>query len=212
MKKVCIVTFICVLVCTSISAEKALTGFSGGMLLSGGFSVKATNQEFADNYSITNNPKGRLGFWGIGGLLRMHFFNHMHLGAEGYMSDGIHKNNATDVRIGWGGLLLDGYWHWAPRFVFSMGATFGGGQMKKIYDYGYSFGDKGLNYRNASYVKKSFFALDPHLSFEIAVSKKKSVHLIIRADYLLPIGKRNDICLLDPHGPRFYLGILFGKQ
>ena len=72
------------------SDKKTLTGFSGGMMIHGGYAFSQTPNELFRNGSLNADKLGDLpkdGFaFGLGGTLRLHLLDHIHLGGDGHMS------------------------------------------------------------------------------------------------------------------------------
>ena len=70
---------------------------------------------------------------------------------------------------------------------------------------------------NASYVNTPFFYMDPYVGLEVDLNRNMA--LLFRIDYMLPFGRTgsglaNDVKwsnFMTPSGPRFYIGIMFGK-
>ncbi len=204
--------------------KKVFTGFSGGMMIHGGYSFASSPAEMFRNGSLTENgssltdlPKD--GFtMGLGGTLRLHLIDHIHLGGEGHMSYMPLTKSGTSIRTGWGGVMCDFY---ATLGIVRplIGLCVGGGSTRRIYvpdETGYSVkGEDEVEY-NASFTKTPFFLFDPYVGLEIALGK---ISLLIRADYMLPFGKSEnglantkfkDETFLRPSGPRLYIGCLFG--
>ncbi|MBO7456210.1 MAG: hypothetical protein J6T71_00110 [Paludibacteraceae bacterium] len=213
------------------SSSKVFTGFSGGMLLHGGYL-------FADDPRtvFSNDGLGSTSYWkglpksglcyGLGGALRCHLINHIHLGAEGYMSTMPLMSTGSNVRTAWGGVLCDFYANWG-KVRPMIGLTVGGGAMKRLFvptdsmsytPSGTAAGDS--TYYNASYVKTPFFCIDPYVGMEIGLGNH--VALIFRIDYMLPFNIHNKGLaevgkqvtwdnFVKPSGPRLYVGIMFGK-
>ena len=200
-----------------------LTGFTGGMMLHGGYLFSKTPDELFRNASLTaqsipNLPRD--GFtMGLGGALRLHLIDHIHLGGEGFVSTMPLSASGTSIRTGWGGVLCDFY---ATLGIVRpiVGMTIGGGSTKRLYvptNPKQTVQDNEGTEYNASFTKTPFFLLDPYVGLEIGL---KRVALLIRVDYMLPFGKgKNGILsqdvswsnFLSPSGPRLYFGVMFGK-
>jgi len=201
--------------------KKIVTGFSGGMMIHGGYLFAETPGELFRNGSLGNTTQSNLpkdGFTlGLGGTLRMHLIDHIHLGGEGHMSLMPLAGSGTSIRTGWGGAMCDFY---ATLGIVRplVGLVIGGGSTRRLYvpdDNSVATGDNKMEY-NASFSKTPFFLIDPYVGIEIALGK---VALLIRADYMLPFGKGNTGVantnvkwdnFLRPSGPRLYIGCLFG--
>ena len=203
------------------SGKKTLTGFSGGMMIHGGYAFSQTPNELFRNGSLTGAKLGDLpkdGFaFGLGGTLRLHLLDHIHLGGEGHMSFMPLMSSGSSIRTGWGGAMCDFYMTLGIVRPL-IGMTIGGGAVRRVYvpedADDVTTGDNGMVY-NASYSKTPFFLLDPYLGVEIALGK---VSMLVKLDYLLPFGKDHDSLtpnvkwsnFITPSGPRIYVGFLFG--
>ena len=158
--------------------------------------------------------------FGLGGALRVHLVNHIHIGAEGFMSTMPLMGTGSNVRTGWGGALCDVYANWG-KVRPMVGFTIGGGTMKRLYvpkqDEGTDYKETDETYYNASFVKTPFFMIDPYVGMEIGLTGHMA--LIIRIDYMLPFGSANSQLSEDskwsrfmtPSGPRLYVGLMFGQ-
>lgn len=208
------------------------TGFSGGMMLHGGYL-------FANDPTkvFSNNGLGSLDYvkglpkdgfcYGLGGALRAHLINHIHLGAEGFVSTMPLMKTGSNVRTAWGGAFCDVYCNW-KKVRPLVGLTIGGGAMKRLYvpEYDPTTVQKTTNtdttttVYNSSYVKTPFFFIDPYVGVEINLAKHMA--LLIRIDYMLPfninsqgLSEAGQIVKWDnfvtPSGPRLYVGVMFGK-
>ena len=205
--------------------KKIVTGFSGGMMIHGGYLFSSSPAEMFRNGSLTEDGSGigdlpKDGFtMGLGGTLRMHLIDHIHLGGEGFVSTMPLMASGTSIRTGWGGAMCDFY---ATLGVVRpiIGLTVGGGVTKRLYVPDESdvtvTGENKMEY-NASFTKTPFFMLDPYVGLEIAL---KRVALLLRVDYMLPFGKSDSGLLkqdvswsnfISPSGPRLYFGVMFGK-
>ena len=201
--------------------KKIFTGFSGGMMIHGGYSFASSPDELFRNGSLqgtTIKDLPRDGFtMGLGGTMRLHLIDHIHLGGEGHMSYMPLTASGTSIRSGWGGAMCDFY---ATLGIVRplVGLCVGGGSTRRLYvpsEANKTVKDENDTEYNASFTKTPFFLLDPYVGLEIALGK---ISLFIRADYLLPFGK-GDKGLADtkvtwsnfisPSGPRLYFGVLF---
>ena len=212
------------------NTPKVYTGFSGGMLLHGGYL-------FSDNPAkvFSNTGLGSIGYvsslpksgfcYGLGGILRIHFINHIHLGAEGNVSTLPLMNTGSNVRIGWGGAFTDFYANWGKTRPL-IGLSVGGGTMKRLYvpnqapvEASGATSEDNTTY-NSSYVMTPFFYMDPYVGLEISLTNH--IALMIRIDYMLPFGRtsssltnlNNDVKwsnFMTPSGPRLYIGVMFGR-
>lgn len=191
-------------------------------MIHGGYLFAQSPDELFRNGSLTaDNIKDlpRDGFaMGLGGTIRLHLIDHIHLGGEGHMSFMPLAASGTSIRTGWGGAMCDFY---ADLGIVRplIGMTVGGGSTRRLYvpdeaDQTVK-GDNNMEY-NASFTKTPFFLLDPYVGLEIALGK---VSLLLRVDYMLPFGKgekglaHTDVSwsnFISPSGPRLYIGCLFG--
>ena len=211
----------------SRSASGFFTGFSGGMMLHGGYLFAKDPRYVFSNTGlgspdyVKNLPND--GFcMGLGGTLRAHLINHIHLGAEGFVSTMPLMKTGSNVRTGWGGAMCDFYTDWGKVRPL-IGMTVGGGVMKRLFVPDaptVTSADSETNY-NASYTKTPFFLLDPYIGMEIGLTNHMA--LIIRIDYMLPFGRtsssltdlKKDVSwgnFMTPSGPRLYVGLMFGKM
>ena len=204
-------------------ASDVFTGFSGGMMIHGGYLFSDDPRKVFSNSGLGSEDyvKGlpKRGFcFGIGGAVRFHLINHIHLGAEGFVSTMSLMGTGSNVRMGWGGACCDVYTTWGKVRPL-IGVTIGGGSMSRLYvpDGAAIVTSPDSTIYNASYTKSPFFLLDPYLGIEIAL--KTHTALLIRIDYMLPFGKSSSKLtdnvkwsnLLTPTGPRLYIGFMFGK-
>ena len=208
----------------SRSASGFFTGFSGGMMLHGGDLFAKDPRYLFSNTGlgspdyVKNLPND--GFcMGLGGTLRAHLINHIHLGAEGFVSTMPLMKTGSNVRTGWGGAMCDFYTDWGKMRPL-IGLTVGGGVMKRLFVPDaptVTSADSETNY-NASYTKTPFFLLDPYIGMEIGLTNHMA--LIIRIDYMLPFGTSKSKLtpnvdwgnFMTPSGPRLYVGLMFGKM
>lgn len=208
------------------SGVSLFSGFSGGMLLHGGYLFSDDPTKVFSNTGLGNPEyvKGlpKSGFcYGLGGTLCVHLLNFIHLGAEGYVSTMvIAGGTGSNVRSGWGGAMCDVYGSWGKVKPLA-GLGVGGGAMKRLFvpdQNPVAYGKTGeeTNY-NASYIKTPFFYLDPYIGIEIEMNSH--IALMIKLDYMLPFGRTKSQLVGDvkwsnfmtPSGPRLYVGIMFGK-
>ena len=212
----------------SRSSSGIFTGFSGGMLLHGGYLfAKDPRYVFSNtglgSYEYVKNLPNDGFCMGLGGTLRIHLINHIHLGAEGFVSTMPLMKTGSNVRTGWGGAMCDFYTDWGKVRPL-IGLTVGGGTMKRLFvpdqdpvsDPG-ATPNENTTY-NASYTKTPFFLLDPYVGMEIGLTSH--IALIIRIDYMLPFGTSKSKLtpnvnwgnFMTPSGPRLYVGLMFGKM
>lgn len=204
------------------------TGFSGGMMVHAGYMFTDSPDKLFSNTGLGSYdyvkalPKDGASF-GLGGTLRMHLINHIHLGAEGFVSTMPLMKTGSNVRTGWGGAMCDFYANWGKTRPL-IGLTVGGGTMKRLYvpdanQVEHSTSSDTTIY-NSSFVKTPFFFIDPYVGMEIDLGDHMA--LLIRIDYLLPFNIHNTGLaeagkevkwdnFVTPSGPRLYVGIMFGR-
>lgn len=163
--------------------------------------------------------------YGLGGALRCHLIDHIHLGAEGFVSTMPLMKTGSNIRTGWGGALCDFYSNWG-KVRPMIGLTVGGGSMKRLYVPDQtaveqtSTTDSTTTIYNSSYVKTPFFFIDPYVGMEIGLGNHMA--LLIRIDYMLPFNVHNTGLaeagkqvkwenFVTPSGPRLYVGVMFGR-
>ena len=211
------------------SSSGIFTGFSGGMMLHGGYLFADDPTKVFSNTGLGNLdyvkglPKSGV-CYGLGGSLRCHLINHIHLGAEGFVSTMPLMHTGSNVRTAWGGVLCDIYGNWG-KFRPLIGLTVGGGAMKRLYvpdqaaiEHAEATSDTTIY--NSSYVKTPFFCIDPYVGFEVGLGNHMAV--LVRIDYMLPFNIHNrglseigkEVTwenFVKPSGPRLYVGIMFGR-
>lgn len=206
-------------------SSKVLTGFSFGLLGNIGYGFSQTPKQLYNNGTIRETISGKalsksnitLG----GGLMgRLHLFNHMHLGAEGYLSLMPMMSSGSSVRHGYAGALIDGYFTMGP-IVLELGTGLGGGKVKRLFvpEQGeqVSSSSTEITY-NASYTTTPYFYLDPYIGVEIHFGGITG--MLIKFDYVLPFGKGENggihsptwSSLITPAGPRLHVGVLVGGK
>ena len=199
------------------------TGFSGGMLLHGGYLFSDDPRKVFSNSGlgslddINSLPKDGFTF-GLGGMLRLHFIDHIHLGAEGYVSTMPLMGTGSNIRTGWGGAFCDVYTTWGKVRPLA-GVSLGGGSMRRLFvpNKASVVSTADSTNFNASYTATPFFYIDPYVGLEVAL--KTHIALLIRIDYVLPFGKTNSNLtdnvkwsnFMSPSGPRLSVGVMFGK-
>ncbi len=201
-----------------------LTGFTGGMMLHAGYGFAQSPDELFRNGSLagdeglSNLPKDGV-ILGIGGALRVHLINHIHVGAEGGVSTMPLMKSGSNARTGWGGAICDFYGTVGKVQLF-IGGLIGGGSTHRLFvpDNEVQVSGEGITY-NASYTKTPFFLLDPYVGLEFELGNH--ANLLIKADYMLPFGKGNNGLttetvrwsnFISPSGPRLYVGVMFGHH
>ena len=210
------------------SGTGIFTGISGGMMLHIGYMFSDDPRKIFSNAGLGNEeyvknlPKDGCAL-GLGGTMRVHLLNHIHVGAEGGMSIIPFRSNGN-IRVGYGGALCDGYLTLGKTRPM-IGLSLGGGVMKRLYlpENPYTYVPEGTTdttVYNASYTATPFFYLDPYIGIEIDLNSNMA--LLFRIDYMLPFGRSGSSLtdlkenikwsnFMTPSGPRFYVGIMFGK-
>lgn len=201
------------------------TGFSGGMMVHIGYAFSDDPRKVFSNTGLGSEayvnslPRGGVSI-GLGGTLRVHLLDHIHVGAEGGVSTMPLMGTGSNIRTGWGGAMCDYYFH-CGKVRPLLGMVLGGGAMQRLY-----VPDQALNTPytsgselqfNASYTKSGFFLMDPYVGMEIDLNSHMA--LLLRIDYMLPFGKTGSSLtqsvkwssFMTPTGPRLYVGIMFGK-
>ena len=211
----------------SKGGSHVFTGFSGGMLIHGGYLFSDSPEKVFSNTGLGSPDyvKGlpKAGFcYGLGGSLRAHLVNHVHLGAEGFVSTMPIMRTGSNIRTGWGGVMCDGYLN-IGKFRPLLGLTIGGGSMRRLFvpdqDKNVYYTTADSTHYNASFTKTPFFFIDPYIGFEVDLNAHMA--LLIRIDYMLPFGTTKSnltgenagtwSSFMTPTGPRLYVGIMFGR-
>lgn len=205
---------------------KIVTGFSGGMQLHIGYAFSQSpdalfrNASLRDLSNVTDLPNDGVTL-GLGGALRMHLIDHIHLGIEGGVSTMPLMKSGSNIRTGWGDAFCDFYFPLGPvRPLIGLGV--GGGSSKRLFvpsNAEQTVNPGSQTVYNASYTKTPFFLLDPYIGLEFKLGGHSS--MLIRVDYMLPFGSNGSVLskqdvswsnFITPSGPRLYVGIMFGKQ
>lgn len=180
----------------SHAEEKAIKGFSGGMMVHSGYQFGGDNPYDLNISSPT---------FGIGGCAKLHLSNHFRAGFEGYFSTAPIRNNVesgSHNKLFWTGVLADWFWK-KGKFIPYIGTTFGGGMETAFYMFEGDKHDWELEQKTVLH-KQPFFAIDPYVGIEYAVGE--ALRLTLKADWLLAI---NSDGLNKPMGPRIYFGFIF---
>lgn len=172
---------------------KVLTGFNGGMMLHTGY-LYGTIPEIG--YKAQGAP------FGLGGTLRLQLGQHWMIGGEGYVSTLRQMHNGSYIKYGWGGVL--GEFYWAFRHVMPyVGLTVGGGKQTALLLFDGTSSD-WTSENDAVFHKQGFCALTPFVGCDFIATK--FLHLTLKADWMTTISDKK---LLEPTGPRFYVGLIF---
>lgn len=204
--------------------DPVFTGVSGGVTLHLGYLFSSSPDQLFSNGNlgsasdVQNLPKDGVGL-GAGATFRVHFINHIHLGAEGHVSLMPLMKSGSSVRTAWAGAYCDYFFNLGiVRPLLGLGV--GGGQMKRTFVPDNAEPVKiGDIYYNASYTKSPFFYLDPYVGLEIGLGSVLA--LFIKIDYMLPFGysgskmTASDVNwgnFMTPSGPRLHVGLLIGSM
>lgn len=195
MKRCVAILLLFLVFCSTALAQDTVrpVRFSGGMMIHTGYLSGDMNEA---GYHAEGMP------FGLGGVLRFHFFNHLRVGGEGYVSKLSMQHNGSYVRLGWGGLLVDGYWQlgrWKPYAGF----TVGGGSLSSLLIRDGDAGDWQPE-KDAVLHNAAVMLIDPFIGCEFALTR--AMHLTLKADYIIPLNSQE--C---PKGVRFYLGFIFAR-
>ncbi len=176
--------------------DKAIKGFSGGMMVHTGYLFGCDNP-------YKYNTEGAT--FGLGGVARIHLDKQFRVGFEGYFSSmALHKSIAggSHNKVFWVGALADRYWKFGKFYPYA-GVSVGGGTETSFYIFD---GDKydWDPEPKAVFHKQPFLSIDPFMGVEYKVGK--ALRLTFKADWLLAV---NSDGLNKPHGPRLYFGCIF---
>jgi hypothetical protein len=203
---------LCVLISSALyaneSSVKVYQGFSGGMMAHGGylFGVNADAPNTADG--VVCSPQG--GTFGLGGALRVHLWNHLRVGGEGFVST---MNSGTTnmkhvlkegsyIRTGFGGVAIDACWRKEKVWPY-IGGSIGGGAMRSLYVLEGSQDDWAAE--DAAYLHKTpFMYVNPYVGMDWCMTKK--VHMTFRIDWMVALHKGD---VVKPTGPRLLVGFMF---
>lgn len=200
--------------------KNVFLGFTGGMMLHIGYAFAKSPDELYRNGSLHSVDLSTDGVTlGLGGALRLHLLNHLHIGAEGGVSVMQTMKSGSNIRSGWGGALCD-FYGTVGKAQFLIGGLIGGGSVKRLYvpDNEVQVATDNMTY-NASYTQTPYFLLDPYIGMEFEITKH--INLLIKVDYALPFGKGTTGIqketirwsnFLAPSGPRLYVGMMFGHH
>ena len=194
MKKLLLELFLITFCITSIAQEKkGLSGFDGGMMIHTGY----LKGEIAPlNYQAKGMPLG------IGGVIRLHLGQHIRIGSEGYVSTLHVEHNGSYSKIGWGGILVDGYWKFNKIMPY-VGLTIGGGGITTcLMSQGNS--NDWKEEEELVFNKSALTIIDPYIGCDFIVSD--AFHITLKCDYICQFLKKE---IYLPHGSRFYLGFIF---
>ncbi len=188
--------------------SKVYQGFSGGMMVHTGYLFGKDSHAPTTPSGTSTSPQGAT--FGIGGAVRVHLWQHLRIGSEGFVSS--MPAETTDchailrpgsyIRTGYGGLLADCCWR-LPKAWPYIGGTIGGGAMKGLYILE-GDQDSWAQDANSTFHKQSFFYISPYVGCDYCITPR--VHLTFRFDWLLAF-HHNTLAL--PTGPRLYLGFMF---
>ena len=194
MKKLLLGLLLIAICASSIAQEKKiLNGFDGGMMLHTGY-LKGEITPL--NYTAKGMPMG------IGGVIRLHLGKHIRVGSEGYVSTLHVEHNGSYSKLGWGGLLVDGYWPLGKVMPY-VGLTIGGGGVTTcLMTEGNSH--DWQSEEELVYNKSTLMIVDPFIGCDFIVSE--ALHITLKCDYICGFSKKE---IHMPQGPRLYLGFIF---
>ena len=198
MKKILITSVITLLFCTCSWGQKAIKGFSGGMMIHSGYQWGGDNPYGYSPDGIT---------FGVGGVARLHLTKHFRSGFEGYFSSvGLSRGveRGSHNKVFWAGALADWYWTFGKFHPYA-GATVGGGIETSCYIFEGNTNDWQTESRLV-YRKQPFFALDPFIGCDYAIGE--AIRLTLKTDWLMAINSEG---LNRPLGPRIYFGVIFAR-
>ena len=203
---------LCVLISSALyaneSSVKVYQGFSGGMMAHGGylFGVNADAPNTVDG--VVCSPQG--GTFGLGGALRVHLWNHLRVGGEGFVST---MNSGTTnmkhvlkegsyIRTGFGGVAIDACWRKEKVWPY-IGGSIGGGAMRSLYVLEGSQDDWAAE--DAAYLHKTpFMYVNPYVGLDWCMTKK--VHMTFRIDWMVALHQGD---MVKPTGPKLLVGFMF---
>lgn len=198
LNKLIICVILAVFAAASLSAQekKVIKGFSGGMMINGGYLFGSDNPYGLEISSLT---------LGMGGCAKLHFSDHFRAGFEGYFSsaplrDGVESGSHN--KVFWTGVLAD-FFCKKGKFVPYAGLTVGGGMETAFYMFEGDKHDWELESKAVLH-KQPFLAIDPYAGVEYKVGK--ALRLTLKADWLLAINSEG---FNMPTGPRLYFGCIF---
>ncbi len=181
-------------------------GYSGGMMLHGGYVQSSAFTVHSGPVSQDFQIKGFAN--GLGGTAKFNFGTEHHqlrIGMEGFGTKVAYKPKPSYSRIGWGGMTLDYIFQSNGRVHPFVGCTIGGGGVKN-----HLLSEGSASDFEAETVgimhKYAFMTITPYIGMEISITQR--VRAVVKADYLNDIsGHSPDF----PKGVRFYVGILFSR-
>lgn len=177
-------------------------GYSGGMMVHAGYLFGETAAPAYNTWSGAT--------LGIGGALRIHLWQHLRVGAEGYVSTmpanlsnqrGQLKNGSY-IRSGWGGIVADACWRKEKVWPY-IGGGIGGGSCRSLYIYDGDEADWNPE-STTIFHKDPFFYVNPYVGIDWCMTRR--VHLTFKLDWLIALHKQT---VVQPTGPRLYFGFMF---
>ena len=203
---------LCLLMSNSLLAGESQTkvyqGFSGGMMGHASYLFGVNNDAPKTHEGVLCSPQG--GSFGLGGSLRVHLWNHLRVGGEGFVST--MNSGTTDmkpilqdgsyIRTGWGGLVVDACWRKEKVWPY-IGGSMGGGAMRSLYVLEGSQ-DDWVAEKETYLHKTPFMYVNPYVGIDWCMTQK--VHMTFRMDWLLALSKGD---LVMPTGPRLLVGFMF---
>ena len=156
------------------------------------------------------SPQG--GIIGVGGAMRVHLWEHLRTGFEGFVSTMPSSmmdrrdllSSGSYVRTGCGGILADACWRTDKVWPY-VGAAIGGGAMRSLY---MPDGDEHSWDKQQSYFhKQGFFYVTPYVGCDYCLTQR--IHLTFRFDWMIAVHNSQ---LMMPSGPRVYVGVMFTHE
>lgn len=178
-------------------------GFSGGMMLHTGYLYGGRTTVFDGAGLRVSDQKMRGMPTGIGGAVKFHFGKWLRIGTEGYVSTLKYGDHGSNIRVGWGGILVDGIWKTGGRISPFAGFTVGGGSASNL-TLATEAPDDFIAEENASFRKYPFACIVPYVGLEYDATSR--VRIVLKADYMINVSNSQPDF---PSGPRIYIGFLF---
>lgn len=202
MKNFRIVIFLLLLSAIPAAAQ-TFNGYSGGMMVHGGY-VSGEPVQFISPDGSPERSETMSGVpSGVGGAIKIGIGEHLRVGGEGYVSTLRYGNHGSYSTTGWGGILADFVWS-KGRWYWFAGLTIGGGSVRNLTLLSPAPLDFVLEDSSASFRKYGFMAIAPFAGIEYALTEK--IRLTAKLDWLINASNpQADF----PAGPRIYIGILF---
>ncbi len=187
------IIFICVFFYINVFAQTTNKNiYSGGMLVfQPGITIANNNYQNINNLSF-----------GIGGILRLYFYNHLTVGIYG----GSNKTNYSSknsqnsyINLGYGGLFA-GYTHNQNKLRYTISGFVGGGSVKNLH-----IEMQTQNVLNQAYLYKyPAMVISPIISVDYKITPR--IWATIQTVYLIAYYNNNTL-----YNPIMQFGILFNR-